>query len=92
MKKRNWFASGASLLLPYLVSVNGDSSDFAGAPTEVALSKGPYADVDRECSRKVISVDNPISVYFRFSAITLSMDHFPPPMKINAIAITTINT
>ncbi len=57
MKKRRLLAFGTLLLLPYLISVDGDSSSVPGTFIEFAISKGLYADVTRDCSGNVVSVD-----------------------------------
>lgn len=57
MKKRNLLAVGTLLLLPYLISVDGDSTSVPDTFIDFAISKGLYADVTRDCSGNVVSVD-----------------------------------
>lgn len=57
MNRTQLFAVCAMLLLPYLVSIDGDSSDVPTTFVELAVGKGLYADVSRDCSGAVVSVD-----------------------------------
>jgi hypothetical protein len=57
MNRGSLLGFGALLLLPYLVSLDGDSSDVPRTFVEYAISRGLYADVSRDCSGNVVSVD-----------------------------------
>jgi hypothetical protein len=57
MKKMRLFALGSLLLLPYVVSLDSDSSNVPNTFVEFALSKGLYADVTRDCNGNVVKVD-----------------------------------
>jgi len=57
MKRSAVLALGAFLLFPYLVSVDGDSSGTGSTFLELAIGKGLYAGVDRDCAGNVIGVN-----------------------------------
>ncbi len=57
MQKTHVLALGAMFLLPYLVSVDGDSTIPPDTFVEFAIGKGLYADVTRGCNGEILSVD-----------------------------------